>query len=178
MLIALTSDQLCPSSIVHEIFKRSEIVSTAESFKSWNTCMDNKTCKIVAIVGIVVASIVLFGFIGFLIRCFCCGVQGIGEILCCCCSCCGAAERHHQEKREPPKSAYDNPFMYPPPSQQYNPNYQPHMNYAPVSQPQFHYGPGVVSDEANHGQQNGYQAHEQAYGYGQAGGHNYRGQFV
>lgn len=181
MIFSFRSDQLCSKQIIHDLFKRSELTTTAESFKSWNTCMDNKTCKIVAIVGIVVASIVLFGFIGFLIRCLCCGVRGLGEIFCCCCDCfrcCSDnSQRHNHQSREPQKSVYDNPFMYP--QEQANPHYQPNMTYTPVAQPQFHYAPGVTSNEVNHGHQSGYgNSHNQGYGYGQSGGQTYKGQFV
>lgn len=63
------------------------VESTAESFKSWDTCMDDKACKIIAIVGIVVASIVAIWLIGALLTCFRQGVSGIGEFCCWCCNC-------------------------------------------------------------------------------------------
>ncbi|CCF60262.1 hypothetical protein KAFR_0J01980 [Kazachstania africana CBS 2517] len=58
-----------------------------ESFKSWDTCMDDKACKIVAIVGIVLACIVVIWLIGSLLTCFRQGVGGICEFICWCSSC-------------------------------------------------------------------------------------------
>ncbi|KAM3163616.1 PIN2-like protein [Lachancea thermotolerans] len=63
---------------------------TAESFKSWDSCMDNRACKIIAIVGIVIASIVAVWIVGSLLRCFKYGASGICEF---CCWCCGAGRR-------------------------------------------------------------------------------------
>lgn len=61
--------------------------STADSFKSWDTCMNNKTCKIVAIVGIVLAALVALWLLGAILTCFMQGVTGIGEFCCWCCNC-------------------------------------------------------------------------------------------
>lgn len=63
------------------------VESTAKSFKSWNTCMDNKACKIIAIVGIVLAAITAIWLIGALLTCFRQGVTGIGGFVCWCCNC-------------------------------------------------------------------------------------------
>ncbi|CAI4051532.1 Pin2p SKDI_15G2540 [Saccharomyces kudriavzevii IFO 1802] len=63
------------------------VVSTGKSFRSWDTCMDNKACKIIAIVGIVLASIVAIWLIGGLLTCFRQGVTGMGQFVCWCCRC-------------------------------------------------------------------------------------------
>ncbi|ODV93074.1 hypothetical protein PACTADRAFT_22070, partial [Pachysolen tannophilus NRRL Y-2460] len=66
----------------------SSVVSTADSFKSWDTCMDNKTCKIIAIVGIVLASLVGLWLICTVFSLLCCGVSYLTNF---CCGCCSAA---------------------------------------------------------------------------------------
>ncbi|CCE90468.1 Pin2p TDEL_0B03390 [Torulaspora delbrueckii] len=75
---------------INGLFARSftnNVESTAKSFKSWNTCMDNKACKIIAIVGIVLAAITAIWLIGALLTCFRQGVTGIGGFVCWCCNC-------------------------------------------------------------------------------------------
>ncbi|SCU82988.1 LADA_0C09054g1_1 [Lachancea dasiensis] len=78
-LRSLPPRSLAPRSFVQDAR------STADSFKSWDTCMDNKTCKIVAIVGIVVACVVAIWIVGSLLRCFVRGASGFGEFCCWCC---------------------------------------------------------------------------------------------
>ena len=93
---------------LHEYLKRFDVTSTAKSFSSWDTCMDNKTCKIVAIVGICIASFVLLWFVFAILSCLCMGKQ----ILEGCCCCCAPTRKVYVEQR--PQTAYDNPHMYPP----------------------------------------------------------------
>lgn len=69
--------------IFTEPFAR-DVKSTAELFKSWGTCMDKKTCKIVAICGIVAACIFGFMILFTLARCVCMGLS-CAEAICCCC---------------------------------------------------------------------------------------------
>ncbi|AAS51661.1 ADL259Wp [Eremothecium gossypii ATCC 10895] len=109
----------CPSKLM----RRSAFDSTKEtlrSFKSWDTCMDNRVCKIVAIVGIVLASIVAIWIVGSLLRCFMRGVSGICDFLCwpCCCY-----RRHRQRRREEKQRAQ----VYAPP---------PQVVYQPVVTPE------------------------------------------
>lgn len=106
----IPTTDLCPSKIANSLLKRdlhSYVVSTSQSFKSWDTCMDNKTCKIVAIVGIVLAALVGFWIIATFIRCCCLGFSCL-EALCCCC--CRSASRPRQANNN---QAYSNPNMYP-----------------------------------------------------------------
>lgn len=49
--------------------------------------MDNTTCKWVAIVGIILAVLVVLWILAAIIRCCCLGVACV-EAICCCCSCC------------------------------------------------------------------------------------------
>lgn len=63
------------------------VQDTAKSFSSWDSCMNDKACKIIAIVGIAVASVVAIWLIGGLLTCFRQGVTGIGEFCCWCCVC-------------------------------------------------------------------------------------------
>lgn len=118
--------EYCPKEALN-YFKR-DITSTAESFKSWDTCMDNKTCKIVAIVGIVLAALVVLWICTSVLRCLCFGFESCAKLFCCCFWC-----RDNQSREAPmAQTAYSNPHMYP--QQGYQPN-------------QLYYGRGVVSDE-------------------------------
>ncbi|CEP20394.1 unnamed protein product [Cyberlindnera jadinii] len=113
MLIPTSTSDLCPSKILQRRAESSE-VSTLDSFRNWDTCMDNKTCKIVAIVGIILAVIMVFWLLSGIIRCCCCGVKGLFGALCCCIMCCNQArERDRIEEKPLRQSAYDNPHMYP-----------------------------------------------------------------
>ncbi|CAH6720800.1 hypothetical protein CLIB1444_04S08240 [[Candida] jaroonii] len=110
---------ICYNDIARRSFGQ-DVKSTADSFKSWDTCMDNKTCKIVAIVGIVLACLVAFWIISTLVRCLCMGFSCL-EALCCCC--CRSASKGYTEKQHP----YTNPNMYPPqpqPAPMYQQQYQ------------------------------------------------------
>lgn len=143
---------------IPEIVARSfgdDVTSTASSFKHWDTCMDNKVCKIVAIVGIVLAALVAFWLVATVVRCCCMGVSCL-EALCCCC--CRSANKQYVEK--PVQSPYANPNMYAPPAA---PDYtrapqQAHFTnnqgYEPVSvheQPrdQYSYGSQRVYNDEN-----------------------------
>lgn len=82
---------ICKLKEIVPLFPRSSftdgVVSTGKSFRSWDTCMDNKACKIIAIVGIVLACILVIWLIGGLLTCFRQGVTGIGQFICWCCRC-------------------------------------------------------------------------------------------
>lgn len=81
MPICFARDLLARSSFSNDV------QDTAKSFGSWDSCMNDKPCKIIAIVGIVVASIVVIWLIGGLLTCFRQGVTGIGGFFCWCCNC-------------------------------------------------------------------------------------------
>lgn len=98
---------LCPTRLVSRSFS-SDVSSTADSFKSWDTCMDNKTCKIVAIVGIVLACILAIWFLTSVFRCLCMGVDCLTSMCCCCCR--PATSNNYQQ----PPDVYHNPNMYAP----------------------------------------------------------------
>ncbi|CAI2023480.1 hypothetical protein SEUBUCD646_0H01520 [Saccharomyces eubayanus] len=90
---------ICKLKNAVSLFPRSSftdgVVSTSKSFRSWDTCMDNKACKIIAIVGIVLASILVIWLIGGLLTCFRQGVTGIGQFVCWCCHCSGNQNRNN-----------------------------------------------------------------------------------
>lgn len=88
-----------------------DVTSTAHSFKSWDSCMANKPCKIIAIVGIVLACLFAFWMISTLIRCCCMGISCL-EALCCCC--CRPAGSQRYVEKQTPVSPFENPNMYPP----------------------------------------------------------------
>ncbi|CDR44027.1 CYFA0S13e01882g1_1 [Cyberlindnera fabianii] len=144
MLIPTKSSNLdlCPSKLLMPRAFTSDVVSTAKSFKSWDTCMDNTACKIIAIVGIVLAAIVIIWILGGILRCLCWGVSGICQALCCCCLCCRGDDNRRREFNDAPSgnNPFDNPNMYPQRQQGMQQVY-----YPPTSQP--HYGHGYVSDE-------------------------------
>lgn len=71
-----------------------DLKNTGKSFKNWNTCMNDKPCKIIAIVGIVLACIVGMWLIGGLLTCFRQGVTGIAEFCCWCCNCNRQSQRN------------------------------------------------------------------------------------
>mmetsp|Transcript_7265 Transcript_7265/g.9200 ORF Transcript_7265/g.9200 Transcript_7265/m.9200 type:complete len:153 (-) Transcript_7265:139-597(-) len=113
MHIPKISTDLCPSKLLARSIS-SDVTSTADAFKSWDTCMDNKTCKIVAIVGIVLASLICIWILSTLIQCICLGKTCL-ESLCMCC--CRPANRQRVvvEQQVP----YANPNMYPTPAPYY-----------------------------------------------------------
>ncbi|KAG0661813.1 hypothetical protein C6P44_002674 [Monosporozyma unispora] len=89
------------------------ITHTAKSFKNWNSCMADRPCKIIAIVGIVLASILGLWLIGSLLTCIRQGFTGIGGFLCWCCN---SNNSSQQQLRN---------------NQQYNPT-PPNIVYQPV----------------------------------------------
>lgn len=114
-----SNDILCPSKLIarsvgSDFSSASNVVSTADSFKSWGTCMDNSTCKIVAIVLIVVAALLVLWVLMAVISCCCMGKQ-IVEGCCFCFTCCCPGPRAKpvpvQYVEKP--SVYNNPNMYP-----------------------------------------------------------------
>ncbi|AQZ13876.1 PIN2 (YOR104W) [Zygosaccharomyces parabailii] len=79
-----------PICVARSLLARSftnDVESTAKSFKSWDSCMNDKPCKIIAIIGIALASVVFLWLLGALLTCFRQGVTGIGEFCCWCCNC-------------------------------------------------------------------------------------------
>lgn len=88
--------------------------------------MDNKACKIIAIVLIVLGGLIVLWAISTIIRCMCLGFSCL-EALCCCC--CRSASKDYHEKQQHP---YNNPNMYGPPAQ---PAYHPAGQ--PAYQPQY-----------------------------------------
>lgn len=109
------------SSVVEDISLRSltsNVVSTADSFKNWDTCMDNHTCKIVAIVLICVAAFIAMWFVMAVVSCCCMGMK-IMEGCCFCFTCCcrgGSRNQTYQQPQyvEKQQTVYDNPNMYGP----------------------------------------------------------------
>lgn len=102
------------------LFAREIVVNST----SWNRCMNNTTCKIIAIVAIVVASLLLLWVLSFIIRCACLGFA-CAEAICCCCS----SSKKTTTYVERPLHYY-NPNMYPSvqPMRQAEPSYQPVNN--------------------------------------------------
>ncbi|CUM65214.1 uncharacterized protein PRCAT00002844001 [Priceomyces carsonii] len=106
------------------------VTSTADAFKSWDTCMDNRACKIIAIVGIVLAGLLLIWILSSIFRCCVLGVTCV-QAFCCCCAGCGS----RRPRRSDEEMYYTNPNMYAhgPPLQR--------------SQPQRMYEPALEVDD-------------------------------
>ncbi|SCW02447.1 LAFE_0F06634g1_1 [Lachancea fermentati] len=111
------------STICYKRIYSRDITSVAESFKSWDTCMDNKVCKIIAIVGIVLAVIVGIWIVGSLLRCFKDGATGITEFFC---WCCGSGRKRAAQDQSMRTQQTGNPPM---------------VVYQPIQQPQNAYYP-------------------------------------
>lgn len=100
------------------------VETTAKSFKSWDSCMNNKACKIIAIVGICLAAVVGLWLIGAVLTCFRQGVTGIGEFFCWCCNCSG------KDSRRAANDGYGRGSQVPPPAT---------VVYQPIQQPESAY---------------------------------------
>ncbi|KAK9476019.1 hypothetical protein V1514DRAFT_354711 [Lipomyces japonicus] len=87
-------------------------ISFGESFKSWNTCMANLGCKIIAIVGIVLAAILAFTIITWVIRIIWCGAEASCWLCGKCCTCC-AGDSDSRNRRSAPVNIYNIPQQQP-----------------------------------------------------------------
>lgn len=111
----------CPHQFLFQRDVAEKAKSTADSFKHWDTCMDNRTCKIVAIVGIVVAAVVVFSILFTFVRCCCMGLS-MAEALCCCCC---RPSRSHDPLQAPQFATYPRSQ----PMNQAAPTYYPMSTY-------------------------------------------------
>ncbi|PVH16364.1 uncharacterized protein CXQ87_004240 [Candidozyma duobushaemuli] len=121
---------------------------TARSFRSWHTCMENKTCKITASVGITIALLLAIGLFFACVR-GCRYSLSFGEAFCCCC----VKRRKYEELQTlqypppppPPEKPIQDPLMYPT---------KPPMThiYVPSAPPAYH------ASEAIEGSSRGYLA--------------------
>ncbi|QLG70356.1 hypothetical protein HG535_0A02950 [Zygotorulaspora mrakii] len=113
---------------INHLFVRSSftdnVVSTANSFKHWDTCMNNTACKVIAIVGICLAAITAIWLIGALLTCFRQGVTGIGQF---CCWCCRCGRNSATVPRN--EGMYRNSMAPPPATVVYQPIQQPESAY-------------------------------------------------
>jgi hypothetical protein len=92
------------------------------AFKSWNTCMDNNICKIVAIVGFALAGVLCLWLVIGVLRCMCTEIGFIGS---CCCCCCTSKRTHdymysNQQFQQPLQQSFQQPPTFTP---------APHMPY-------------------------------------------------
>ncbi len=128
MYFPTSTSDLCPSRLLDRRSFESDVTSTANSFKHWDTCMDNKVCKIIAIVGIVLAVILFLWIVLALVRCICMGITGCCELCCFCCMCCRRNQSYRNiEQNKKYDEAINNPNMYgqplgPPVKSAYQPN--------------------------------------------------------
>lgn len=155
LLPTLTAGDLCPSKLLHPRSFTSDVVSTAESFKSWDTCMDNKTCKIVAIVGIVLAVLFVLWLLSAVVNCVCCGAQTLCAAMLCCGMCCRGEGGNDSQRRQQGPAVYDNPHMYPPQQSSVPYGQRDYTQYDNGGHnngfnPHNHYMPGVVEEKRNY----------------------------
>lgn len=103
-----------------------DLSQAKSTLSSWDSCMNEKVCKIGVIVGIVVGSLIVLSILFCLFNCC------FGCIRCClclsCCSGCPGASRHtsspsHPRYAQPPTYGYQPAPQYPNYSSQYNPGY-------------------------------------------------------
>ncbi|CCK71753.1 Pin2p KNAG_0H03390 [Huiozyma naganishii CBS 8797] len=87
-----------------------DIKHTTKSFRNWHSCMADKPCKIIAIVGICLAGVLFLWLIGAFITCCNQGASGIGQFCCWCCRSSNsggtAAIPQFTNARQPPNVVY------------------------------------------------------------------------
>ncbi|KAK9468097.1 hypothetical protein V1512DRAFT_290426 [Lipomyces arxii] len=125
------------------LYKRDDVdqvidkgVSFGKSFRSWDTCMANTGCKVIAIVGIVLASILVFSLITWILRIIWCGAEATCWLCSRCCS--SSARRSGSKRQSAPVNVYNIPqqqpyYMGPPAGQDrgISGNYTPAPIYNP-----------------------------------------------
>ncbi|KAG5356752.1 [PSI+] induction protein 2 [Yarrowia sp. E02] len=135
---------LCPQAMAQPLVSLTKrglaesAKSTGEAFKSWDSCMDNTFCKIVAIVGIVAAGMLVLWILTAFFRCCFYGASAMTACcaICSCCACC-CNDKVNREANQGNYAAANNPAMYPAsnPYQAYN--YQPQPVYGNQSNNNF-----------------------------------------
>lgn len=121
-----------PLRLSQQLLRRSftdDLKNTGKSFKNWDSCMNDKACKIIAIVGICLACLVGLWLVGAILTCFRQGVTGIFEFCCWCGRCCGNSSEQAR--------AANNPAMVNAGYQGYAP--QPNVVYQPIQYPENAY---------------------------------------
>lgn len=117
------SNKLCPAalanSLISNLNKRESF--TEETKSKWDSCMDKKWCKIVAIVCIVIGCLIVLWIISIIMNVIFCGGKCIRSF-CWCCSCNSCCCHRHPPPPPPPPpakppidsrgQAYNNPNMY------------------------------------------------------------------
>lgn len=141
--------QFCPKSTVSILARdfAGDAQSTAGSFKSWDTCMDNKTCKIVAIVLIVIAVLICFWIISTLVRCCCMGVSCLEALCCCCCRAANSRRRSSPYVEKQYQSPYNNTNMYPAAQSPMNHSFGYTSQPQPAYQPVYGHDSRSINDE-------------------------------
>lgn len=130
---------------LNSVLSKRDLTDTAKSFKSWDTCMDNTVCKIVAIVGIVLCCLICLWILIAIIRCCCAGISTLSACCFCCCS-----DRHHS--MDPPQFVnHHHQPIYNPPA--YQPSYARDASPPP---PPPSSAPGVGAQRYNNDYDYGY----------------------
>lgn len=86
------------------------VTSFANSFKSYDTCMNNTGCKVVFIIGCVLGGLLVIWILTTIFQCLFMGAKCIEA---CCCCCCRSGNQQTVVYEKPPQT-YVNPNMYPP----------------------------------------------------------------
>ena len=90
---------------------KDSVTSFANSFKSYDTCMANTGCKVIFIIGCVLAGLLVIWILTTLFQCLFMGAKCIEA---CCCCCCRGGSRQKTVVYEKPAQTYVNPNMNPP----------------------------------------------------------------
>ncbi|RCK58763.1 [PSI+] induction protein 2 [Candida viswanathii] len=102
--------------------------SFANSFRSFDTCMANTGCKVIFIIGCVLAGFLVIWILTTIFQCLFMGAKCIEA--CCCCCCRGNNNGQTTVVYEKPPQTYVNPNMYPP---QYDQRYAYQPQPPPLS---------------------------------------------
>lgn len=108
-----------------------EIKNAPQTFSSWDSCMEKAYCKWPAIIGIIIAVLVVVSIIWCCVRCCCCGLS-------CCCGCLSCFNSCCPSGRRPKRSKYVEP-----PTEYRSPN--PYHGYVPPPYPPAYQGPNTAT---------------------------------
>lgn len=108
-------------------------IKLTKAFKSFDTCMDNTICKIVFIVGIVVAALISLWIFISIARCFI-----IGPSVATCCCCCPCLDHTHERELQRQPEFVESYNTYPSPTvpvtstNHYNPRPYSQRSYSDI----------------------------------------------
>ncbi|KAK9381266.1 uncharacterized protein V2V93DRAFT_221764 [Kockiozyma suomiensis] len=87
-----------------------KVISFGQSFKHWDTCMANTGCKVIAIIGIILAVCLVLSLFAWVIRLVFYGAEATCWL---CCKCCGLCMPKRSDPRGRASQAPDNLYTIP-----------------------------------------------------------------